>query len=817
MLSLKEYREPTFRLPDRLPWAALVAPGTIINKDGNVQKTIMFRGPDLASSSKTQLAGAVARLNNALRRLGSGWAIFSEAQRFESNHYPSAFWPCPAAWLIDRERRESFKAAGSHFESAYYLTFVWRMPSDRRNKWQAVFFEDPETKKAADHTARDLLAFRKQVAEIVGIMASVFAEVRELDDAETLTYLHSTVSTNWHPVRVPEIPMYLDGYLADQAFTPGEIPMLGMSSMPCCTVVGFPSSSVPGLLDELNHLRVPYRWSLRWIAFDKEEAESELGKFRKRWQSKVKGILTHLKEEATKTPATWVNNAAANKAADADAALQELGEDFASYGLVTVTVTVWNTDVVEARKQMQAVKRVIETKGFTVKDETTFNSTLAWLGTHPGNVYANVRRPIINSLNLAHIMPLSAIWCGDRENRYMKEKTGVGHAHITCNTIGDTPFRLNLNLDDVGHFAIFGRTGAGKSVLLRNLEAQWLKYPNAQVIVFDKDRSALAMTLAMGGSFYEPGNSDRPCAFQPLRNVDQRAERIWAAAEFVPHLFEAQGERLTPERKLRIEEALQLMATEPPEQRTLTTLVTFLGPELGDILRPYTLGGNYGSIFDADHDSIATSFWTMFEMGHLLQLGAEAVLPALDYLFHKIEARFDGRPTLLVLDEVWLMMAHPVFRERIKNWLKTLRKKFVFVGFATQELADVANSPLLPTIMSACGTKIYLADEDAPVPTTTEQYQAFGLTEEEITILARAQRKRDYYVKTAKGRRLFQLGLGQVALAIAGMASPEDQQFLDHLIDEVPREQHLNQILLRRGLTWAPDLLREAVKHPLYS
>jgi type IV secretion system protein TrbI len=36
-----------------------------------------------------------------------------------------------------------------------------------------------------------------------------------LDDEETLTYLHSTVSTKRHRVRVPEIPMYLDALLAD--------------------------------------------------------------------------------------------------------------------------------------------------------------------------------------------------------------------------------------------------------------------------------------------------------------------------------------------------------------------------------------------------------------------------------------------------------------------------------------------------------------------------------------------------------------------------------------------------------------------------
>ena len=95
MLSLREYREPSSRLPDRLPWACLVAPGVVLQKDAIFQRTLAFRGPDLASSLDSELIAASARLNNALRRLGSGWGLFVEAQRFLSSAYPAATWPPP--------------------------------------------------------------------------------------------------------------------------------------------------------------------------------------------------------------------------------------------------------------------------------------------------------------------------------------------------------------------------------------------------------------------------------------------------------------------------------------------------------------------------------------------------------------------------------------------------------------------------------------------------------------------------------------------------------------------------------------------------
>jgi type IV secretion system protein VirB4 len=495
MLNFREYREPTSRLPDHLPWAALVAPGVVLQKDAILQKTVAFRGPDLASSLDSELVSAIARLNNALRRLGSGWALFVEAQRFESNNYPSAAWVHPAAWVVDVERRKHYQEAGSHFESSYYITFVWRLPSNSHNRVASFFYDDPDhrdpEKQQATSILRDVQSFQKTVAEIVDIMRGVFPEVGHLDDDQTLSYLHSTISTNRHHVGTPEIPMYLDAFLPDVPFTPGDVPMLGNHLVPTCTVTGFPSTTLPGILDDLNHLQIEYRWVTRFICLDKADARALLEKYRKQWWQKRKNLLTLVKEEAAKQESALIDNAAANKTADADAALQELGEDLVAFGYFTATVTVWDVDLDRARRKLQAVKQTIQSRGFTVRDET-LNSTQAWLGSLPGHVYANVRRPIVSTLNLAHLMPVSSVWAGDDTNSHLKQVSGVGLPHLQCSTTGDTPFRVHLNVGDVGHTLIIGPTGAGKSTILGLLALQWLKYPNAQVVIFDKDRSARA-------------------------------------------------------------------------------------------------------------------------------------------------------------------------------------------------------------------------------------------------------------------------------------------------------------------------------------
>ena len=646
-------------------------------------------------------------------------------------------------------------------------------------------------------------------------MRGVFAEVRELDDDETLTFLHSTISTHHHPVRRPSVPMYLDGVLPDMAFTPGDVPMLGTSYIPTCTIAGFPPSSYPGILDDLNHLAIEYRWVTRFICLDKRDAELELERYRKWWWQSRKGLATLLKEEATKEESAFVDGSAASRAGDADAALNELGEDLVSFGFFTATITVCDRDLDDARRKMQAIKQVVQGRGFVCRDET-LNSRDAWLGSIPGNVGPNNNpqaAPQLRQPGAPHA-GVGGLGRGRGELPPEEHLRRLRDAHVYCSSDGrHALFGWNLSIGDVGHTLIVGPTGAGKSTLLSLLAMQWLRYPNAQVVIFDKDRSARAATLAVRGAYYDPGNERAPVAFQPLAAIDDRAERLWAT-RFVLNLFIAQRVAETPELKARVAKELAGLAQAPRPQRTLSVLAGLLGPQLGAVLLPYTFvdrdpGGRFGQVFDAKRDDLTDNAWQLFEMGSLMALGEEAVVPALDFLFHRVERRFDGRPTLLILDEAWLFLKHPIFMARLQDWLKTLRKRNVYVVFATQEIADAAASPILPTILSACPTKIYLPNEEALAPHLTRSYSDFGLTDAEITIVAHAQKKRDYYYRSVRGRRLFSLDLGEVALAFVAMSSPDDQRVLDELAAAAPPERHAELILRHRRLDWAADLLAQ--------
>ncbi len=803
MMHLAEYRKTSSLLADFLPWAALVADGLILNKDGSLQRTARFRGPDLDSATAAELVGASARLNNALRRLGSGWAVFVEAQRNAAFGYPSSSFPDPASSLVDSERRAQFAEEGAHYESAYYMTLLYLPPPEQASHAEALLYENLAREDGAG--ARDILrGFLDRTGRVLRLIEGFVPEAAWLSDAETLTYLHSTVSTKRHRVRVPEVPMHLDAVLADEPLLSGLEPRLGRAHLRTLTVLGFPTATYPGLLDELNRLSFPYRWMTRAICLDKTDATKLLTRIRRQRFAKRKSIAAILKEIMTNEASALLDTDANAKALDADAALIELGSDMIGQAYVTATVTVWDDDRRLADEKLRLVEKVIQGRDFTCMVETT-NAVEAWLGSLPGHPYANVRQPPVSTLNLAHMIPLSAVWAGpERDEHFDAPPLLFGK------TDGATPFRLSIHVGDVGHMLVVGPTGAGKSVFLALMALQFRRYPYAQVFAFDFGGSIRAAALAMGGDWHDLGGSlaedtTKPVALQPLAEIDDPAERAWAA-EWIAAILDREKVVVTPEVKEHLWSALGSLASAPVAERTLTGLSVLLQANaLKRALQSYTLQGPWGRLLDADEERLGTTDVQVFETEGLV--GASAAPAVLAYLFHRIEGRLTGEPTLLIIDEGWLALDDATFGAQIREWLKTLRKKNASVVFATQSLADIETSSIAPAIIESCLTRILLPNERAIEPQISAIYRRFGLNDRQIEILARAAPKRDYYCQSRRGNRLFELGLGEVALAFCAASSKTDQTRIAEVLAASGRAGFAAAWLRKRGLDWAAQLI----------
>jgi len=803
-----------------LPWNFITKfhEGVVIHKDGILQRTFAYRAPDVDSSSDIEVNAIAVRVNDFAKRLGVGWAFQLEAQRFSLQEYPYTRHDNLASYLIDRERSISFNSAGKHFDSCYYLTFIYKPPMDSIKKITSMFFKIQNESAEDNLTIKQNVDFFVNESNTVANLLSNNLLLAPLNNEETIQFLHSTISFNRHRFRFPHTQIFLDRILPDCDLE-NTLPMkLGDYYIPIIEVNDFPDATYPAILDNLNRAKIPYRWVTRYICLDKEEGLKETKKKEKAHRGSRKTLLQTFVESTSGEASANINHGSSVKESDSINAGIEIDNDEASLGYLTTCVKVWDKSLKKAYKKAEAIKTIINSRGFSAK-EAKMNNLEAFRAMLPGGVYTNYRALPVMSYNMSHVVPLSSVWAGFRLNNHTYEVTGESSPHIICSTQEGTPFFLNFNVNDVGHSSIFGPTGGGKSTLLNLITMQTYKYPGAQIITFDKGRSCRQICLAAGGQFYEPAAENvAGISFQPLRDLETEKDLV-NAIDFIEACITVNKYNVTPSMRNSIKYSLELMRdrTVHKKRRTITSFLQYADykdPDTGqntlkDLMGDYTLTGKYGMIFDAEVSEIdLNTRHIAFEMEALMNRGETCVVPALIYLFSLVEKKFDGRLSLLILDEAWLFLKNEIFADKITEWLKVLRKKNVYVIFATQDVADVANSPLKTTIIQQCLTKIYLADPSAMTQGFIKVYQDFGLTESEISLIAASTMKHDYFYTSPNGRRLFQLDLGKITLALIG--SPR-HGLLDELVTKYePGYPLCEEILAGTGVNYK-GLIDESV------
>ncbi|ALM94314.1 ATPase [Fusobacterium polymorphum] len=809
---IKEYQDEKKKLSTYIPWIAMIDEGVILNKNGTFQKTLKFRGYDLDSATIYELQNSNGRLNNILARFEGNWTMHIEARRVHSKEYESTEIENFALKLIDDERKSKFQS-GTYFESEYYLTLTYLTPVDTEKKLKNFFIEEEKT---AENIDKSLENFKKEFKEIKGLFKDLFLEVQELSKEETYEYLHSCVSIKNHKIIVPEVPMYISNYLCDSDMVGGLKPKLGNKHMRCISLQGFPNFTVPCMFDELNRLGFEYRWVTRFMFLSKQEA---LSKLEKKWKATFSGRISMLKRvmmELTgdKEP-TKIDEDALEKADEINTQLNLTRADILAQGFYCCAIVVYGDTSEEVDDRALEIEKTINKLGFITINETV-NCVETFLGAIPGNIYNNIRTPILNTVSLCHLLPTSSVWAGDKWNKELNMPPLV-----YTQTKGSTAFRFNLHVGDIAHTCIIGPTGAGKSTALGLINAQYKKYPNSQVFIFDKGGSARILTYAVGGTFFDLGVDN--LTFQPLRGIgilkdnleeeerkmksskeknggifseldkqkilNKEKERAYRelewANEWVLEIFIQENIELNQVQKTKIWQALELLATSEEKFRTISNLRTSLNDrELKDTLEKYTIKGALGRYFDSDEENFTFSDWQVFEMEKIMNVKS-AVTPLLSYLFHKVEEKLTGPPSLIVLDECWLFFDNEQFAGKIREWLKVLRKKNTGVIFATQELGDIMNSKLFTTILDACLTKIFLPNANAMSDNYSVIYRKFGLNGKEIEIISESTPKKEYYYKSPKGSRLFELVLGENTLKLVGANDPEIQKEAKELYELV--------------------------------
>jgi len=588
-----------------------------------------------------------------------------------------------------------------------------------------------------------------------------------------LGWLQFCITGRHHPVLLPSNPMYLDAVIGGQELWGGVVPKIGRNFVQVVAIEGFPLESTPGLLTALGELPCEYRWSSRFIFMDQHEAVKHLDKFRKKWRQKVRGFF----DQVFNTNAGAVDQDALSMVGDAEAAIAEVNSGLVAQGYYTGVVVLMGEDRDRLEESARLVEKSINRLGFAARIET-INTQDAFLGSLPGHGVENVRRPLINTMNLADLLPTSSIWTGNADAPCPLYPP-LSPALMHCVTHGATPFRLNLHVRDLGHTFMFGPTGAGKSTHLALIAAQLRRYAGMSIYAFDKGMSMYPLTKAVGGLHFSVAADDDRLAFCPLQFLETKGDRAWAM-EWIDTILALNGVETTPAQRNEIGHAI--MSMQRSGARMLSEFsVTIQDEAIREAIRQYTVDGTMGHLLDAEEDGLSLADFTTFEIEELMDLGEKYALPVLLYLFRRIERSLKGQPAVIILDEAWLMLGHPAFRAKIREWLKVLRKANCLVLMATQSLSDAANSGILDVIVESTATKIFLPNVYARDEDTAALYRRMGLNARQIEILATAIPKRHYYYVSEQGRRLYDLALGPLALALVGASDKESVASIQRL------------------------------------
>jgi type IV secretion system protein VirB4 len=809
-MQITEHRTHARGLADLLLYGFLVDDGILLQNDGSLLAGWSYRGPDTMSSSPAEMAALSARLNSVLR-LGSGWMVQCDAIRSQAPGYPDAgAFPDAITCVIDDERRQQFTAEGAHYESEYFLALTYLPPVEAEEKVKGWMFEGRQHR--SEPAQLILERFKARLDAFENIFGQLFRVERlrmTLGDKagpvhdQLLSYLHRCLTGEAHPIAWPEFPVHMNDLIASQDFCGGIEPRIGEKRIHVIAIDGLPRTSCPGLLRELDSMPIEYRWNTRALLIDAEEARALLDKTRRKWRSKIRGW----KDQVFRTQTGPVNLFAQEMAADAEAAMAVASAGDVQFALYSSNILLLNEDAERLRESTRLVMKTIQNLGFACRLET-INAVEAWRGSLPGDGYCNVRRTLIHTLNLADLLPTSSVWAGEREN-----PSSLMPKHspplLYAATTGATPFRFNLHVSDLGHTLVCGPSGAGKSTLLGLLAAQWFRYDRAQVFAFDKGYSLYVLNKAAGGEFYDLAGPKTRLAFCPLEELSSDSDVTWAVG-WLEALCVLNNLKVTPKHRNALTEAVLQLRLSP--SRTLTELsANVQDMEVRDALQHYTLAGPLGSLLDADEDVLGSGRFLTFETENLLQLDDKSVLPVLLYLFRRIEKRLDGSPTLVLLDEAWVYLKHGLFRERMRDWLKTLRRMNGVVVMATQQLSDICNSEIADVILENCPTKILLPNAEAQTPNSKSFYDRVGLNDTELNLIQTSVPKQHYYVLSPMGRRLISLGIGRVALSWVGVNGREERQLVESVMEKFPDSWRSEWLRLRGLPKWADYLDRMEV------
>jgi len=706
------------RAGDRLPYARLIDESTMLLRDGSVMTALQVPGLLFETEDSDALNGHAMTREVVLRStLDARFVVYHHVVRRRVEIELDAEFPDPLSRHIDARWKERL-AGGSLFVNDQFVTLI-RRPA-RGKAGLAERASKLFSRRGRDGTEADPKDVRSLKAAATGLVAALQPYGAVLlgeytgpsggTNSELLELLSALYNGEMRPVRRPAEDTDVGQMLPYRrtSFGLDAMEQRGSGEPDFSAIVSlkeYPDATSPGLLDPL--LRLPFE-----LIVTETYAPAERTTARERMDLSIRRLKSADEE-------------ARAERADMMAARDALGNGAVGFGDHHLTVQVRERDLVRLDEATAACAAALaDTGAIAVREDT--NLEPAFWAQFPGNEHYIVRRAMISSANMASFGSLHGMALGQAEGNHW------GEAVTLLQTTSSTPFFFNFHSGDLGNFSVIGPSGSGKTVVMNFLAAQAQKF-KPRTILFDKDRGAELFVRGIGGR-YDRISAGVPTGFNPLAMPDTAANRAFLR-DWLGVLLKAEG----PEEEAVIAHAVDAAYGNDASLRRLRHFRELLAgarrPQPGDLadrLSAWIGYGEHGWLFDNEHDRLDLSNRVLgFDMTALLE-NPRLRTPVMMYLFHRIDERLDGQPTMILIDEGWKALDDAVFAARIRDWLKTLRKRNALVGFATQSARDALESRISTALVEQTATMVFMPNSRA----RAEDYcDGFGLTSHELALI----------------------------------------------------------------------------------
>ena len=747
------------RFIDVLNWGALVAPGVMACKDGSLLAGWDVAGIDTESLEPGALAGRLQHVGFAFSGLADGetvWAVF-DRRPWVPDTEPGAT-DHDALDVIAQESRLLLAAPGTTWSDRLMLFLGWRPETPGSLAEGLAGFDEALSRFESRLNA--VLPLRRLAPDgpgapcpFCGALAGMLAQSRSGprfgDD---------------------DLPVGLDILLGADVRQPRRTGPLTVDgrALAVLALEGLPVTYGIAPFQRFQDLPCSVTWVTRYEALSAASARRAVRRRQRFWLQGSADLLANVGGESQGRRDLYGDAMAESL----DPVLARLSRGEEGHGHYVSLFLLHGESRAALEPSLSLLRQAADDGHYGIREERV-NAVPALLSALPGHPEVNTRRAILRARAMADLMPVRSIWRGDATCPSPRLPTGTP-ALLEARARTGEHVHVNLHHGDLGHTLVFGPTGAGKSVLLGRIVAAWLRYPDAQVIHFDRQRSIAHACAAMGGTFLEPGVPGSS-GISPFAHLD-RLGVSWGLSWLSALAEDGLGRRPSPDEAAELRGAVEALAgTGRPKLRAVWEIVQ--SRELRQVLDAWNEGPEAGMFDHDDADvggALAASAFTVFETHTLFESRPAVLKLSVDYIFAEVARRFDGRPTLVVLDEAWSFFGHPLWTDRIRSWLKEGRKLNVAVLMATQSVADAARSALTEDLLESCPTKLFLANPEATTRASREHYDALSLDPAQIDLVARIAPKSEIYLVQPGGRRVISLPMGPAALSILGRTGADD-------------------------------------------